>query len=224
MSELVQEEKQIQGSFVKTKKRVDWLDEVKGYDLPEPLAAKVKEYEDRALDAKPTDEMLERTQERFEKNAESVKDYRLPDDHLIREEEVARKGRLIHHLKFLEILRKAGIKCWYNTEPFRGLIGLRAVVPGRERLGIQFICAVKMGWTWEFDKFNYDAYGNPLNKAQIGWRSVVIMLISKGVLTEQKAHKLFGSPIPNRASELYRRTLWQIRNSRARGEEVEVHL
>lgn len=149
-----------------------------------------------------------------EVNAESVKNFKFRDQHIL-ENERERQGQYMTHQQFIKILRAAGVQCWYNQKPERGIIGLRALAPGKESLGLQYICGVKLGRTTEYDTFHYDERGLPLNKKTIGWRSVLIQLISRGILTERKAHQIFGAPPITLATSLYWRALWQMRNERA---------
>ncbi len=140
---------------------------------------------------------------------------KMPDNEWMKRNEFQRKGKIMNHRQFLHKLRAAGVECWFNSEPFQGLIGLRAIRKGYEQLGIQYICAVKLGWTTEFDMFHYDRYGVELNRKYVGWRSVLLQLIAKGILSEDKAHKIFGKPLLNEASTLYRKSLFQMRCDRA---------
>jgi hypothetical protein len=154
--------------------------------------------------------------ELHENNAANASKGQLPDAELMKRNEHQRRGKLMHYMTFLKKLRSVGIKCWYNANPWEGIIGLRAVRKGYEQLGVQYICGVKMGWTTEYDIFHYDQYGIEKNRKFIGWRSVLIQLIAKGVITEAQAHQLFGKPQLCDASLLYRRALWQIRSDRGR--------
>lgn len=149
-----------------------------------------------------------------EQNDATASHSKLPDQYVMRRNAETRKGKVMHHFQFLKKLRKAGIKAWYNVEPFQGVIGLRCVRKGFERLGAQYICAVKLGWTTEYCFFHYDSHGVELNKKFIGWRSVLIQMISNGILTEQKAHEIFGKPQICEGSSIYRRELSNIRNNR----------
>ena len=146
-----------------------------------------------------------------EENTDKVAGSRLPDQNLMRRNEAQRKGVVMHHIEFLKKLRGAGIRAWYNQVPFEGIVGLRCERKGYELKGIPFVCGVKLGWTSEFDIFHYDSHGVELNKRFIGWRSVIIQLIAKGILTETQAHRIFGRPQLNDASLIYRRTLHGMR-------------
>ncbi len=45
-----------------------------------------------------------------------------------------------------------------------------------------------------------------------GWRTVLVQLITKGILTEMKAHQIFGKPTDSEVSLIYRESLFFIRN------------
>jgi hypothetical protein len=155
----------------------------------------------------------EKLAELHETNCNKVKDKKFPDQELMIRTDVQRQGRKMTHKECLKTLRKK-LKCWYNPVPWEGIVGLRAIRRGYEQKGIQYVCGVQLGRTTEFDRFHYDQHGVELNKKNIGWRSVLLTLISKGFLTEEEAHELFGRPIQNDASLIYRRHLWNIRNNR----------
>jgi hypothetical protein len=146
-----------------------------------------------------------------EENSDRVKNSRLPDQNLMRRNEAQRKGKPMHHIQFLKKLRGAGIKAWYNEVPFEGLIGLRCIRRGYELKGIPFICAVKLGWTTEFDIFHYDARGVELNKRFVGWRSVILALVATRIISESEAYRIFGKPAANDASLLFRRSMRNVR-------------
>ena len=177
------------------------------------LSARQKEYIDSLprIETK-SEQNREILAELHEGNADRAKQNRLPNSEWMKRMEFERRGKLMHHLTFLKKLRAHGVRCWYNEEPFRGIVGLRAMRRGYEGLGLQFICGVKAGWTTEYDIFNYDRYGAELNKKFIGWRTVVFHLIAKKILTEHEANRIFGRPLENEASKLYRQNLWFLRN------------
>lgn len=191
----------------------DWESEIKGKGLNEAQAAYIASLPRDESKNNQTKELLA---ELYEENADTASNGRLPYREIMRRNEAARKGKVMHHLTFLKKLRKLGIQCWYNSTPWEGIIGLRAIRPGFERQGLQFICGVKLGLTTEYDIFHYDRYGVELNKKFIGWRSVIIQLIAKGIITESQAHSIFGIPGVNEASAIYRRELHNIRNNRGK--------
>ena len=188
----------------------EWDTEIKGRGLN----AKAQSYIDSLprVEAKSA-QNSEILAELHENNEATASLSKLPDSEWMKRNEFQRRGKVMHHLTFLKKLRAAGIQCWFNEQPYEGIIGLRAIRRGYEQLGVQYICGVKLGWTTEYDFFHYDRYGVELNRKYIGWRSVVIQLVAKGILTEDQAHKIFGKPQLCEASLLYRKALWVIRNN-----------
>lgn len=178
-------------------------------DIEKEVAAFAANRDDRG-----TSETLENLAELKECSDAKAQHYKFPNQDLM-EDEAPRIGQRMDHEEFINKLREAGIQCWYNAVPVRGMVGIRAIRRGYERLGLQYICAVKLGRTTEYDTFHFDAHGLPLNKKTIGWRSVLIQLIAKGIITEEEAHQIFGEPTLHRVSTLYRKALYDIRNTRA---------
>jgi hypothetical protein len=190
----------------------DWDKEIKGRGLSPRSQEAIDKLPRVETKSAANSELLAQL---HEANVERKKGNRFPDQEIIRRNAIQRKGRMIDHLGFLNTLREHGVRCWYNEVPFQGLIGLRAIRRGYEQLGLQYVCAVKIGLTTEYDFFHYDRHGVELNRKYVGWRSVLIHLISKGIISEYEAHKWFGRPQLCEASVLYRRALWQMRNERA---------
>lgn len=98
-----------------------------------------------------------------------------------------------------------------NTEKHRKLIlspaEIHATKPKDQILPVgtlQFPC----GPEWMVMKF--DAYGVPTKPKYLGWRTPLLCLISKRIITEKQAHKAFPL-IDNEASEWYRQQLFEIR-------------
>lgn len=55
-------------------------------------------------------------------------------------------------------------------------------------------CWVQNGWMPEYTVMGFDEHGVPLAEKYRGWRTVLLQLILKGLLTERLAHKVFGEP------------------------------
>jgi hypothetical protein len=201
-------------NFTGTAKRrkETWEDEIKGKGLTPAQQAYIDSLPKR--DSSKCAQNDEAYCQAFERNADKVKGSKFEDNLWMKRNEFQRKGKLMHHMTFLRKLRAAGVRCWFNPQPVKGLVGLKALRKGYEQLGVQYICAVQLGWTTEFCLFNYDRYGLELNRRFVGWRSVLIQLIAKGIISEAQAHKIFGRPLLNEASLLYRRSLQQIRSDR----------
>lgn len=65
---------------------------------------------------------------------------------------------------------------------------------------------VPVGPEWSVMRF--DEYGVPTNEKFHGWRTALLALITKGVITKTQAHKAFGKP-KGEASTFYRQQLFE---------------
>lgn len=142
-----------------------------------------------------------------------------------------RKARLIHTMTtrdFLEKLRMNGVHCFvYQVPPsaatpreLLNTVGLWAEVPSEKSIGHewqgrfhQYVCYMQIPFMHEWSLLRLDAHSLPIGEAHRGWRTVLSQLIMKKVLTEEKAHQIFGKPV-GRQSLKYRKTLYDFRNGR----------
>jgi hypothetical protein len=122
----------------------------------------------------------------------------------------ARKINAIGTRDFIDKLRRNGVKCftvdnnWYNT------VGLWAVKPGTDR--VEYICYLQTPAQYEWSVLKVDRHGLPAGEDFRGWRTVLMQLIEKQILTEKKAHEIFGRPSDGETSIIYRESLWFLRN------------
>jgi len=67
---------------------------------------------------------------------------------------------------------------------------------------------------FEWSVLRLDHRGLPNGEAYRGWRTVLSQLILKGIISEQKAHEIFGRPVDGPVSRRYRQTMYWFRNRR----------
>lgn len=120
-----------------------------------------------------------------------------------------RIGRIRHSSEFLNLLRKCGINCWYRQHPQPKKLTLMV-----HRFGSvpEIACWVQEGYVPEYTIMGFDEHGVPLAEKYRGWRTPLLQLILKGILTEEKADAVFGKA-SGPASERYLRTLYGARNT-----------
>lgn len=122
----------------------------------------------------------------------------------------ARKVNAIATRDFIAKLRRAGVKCftvdnnWYNT------VALWAVKPGTDRL--EYICYLQIPAMYEWSVLRVDRHGLPAGEDYRGWRTVLVQLVTKQILTETQVHRIFGRPTDSEVSMIYRESLYFIRN------------
>lgn len=137
-----------------------------------------------------------------------VAQYRMPGQEILSDPE-PRKINIVNTREFLKRLRDNGVTCFtfYNGMP--GTVGLWACRPNRSE--VEYIAYCQVPCMYEWSVLRLDAHGLPNGEDFRGWRTVLSQLIIKEILTEEKAHKIFGEP-SGPASVIYRRTLWNFRN------------
>jgi hypothetical protein len=123
----------------------------------------------------------------------------------------ARKVNAISTRDFIDKLRRNGVKCFTVDNGFPPqTIALWAVKPDSDKL--QYVCYLQVPAMYEWSVLKVDRHGLPAGEDFRGWRTVLAQLITKQILTEAKAHKIFGRPTDGEVSVIYRESLWFLRN------------
>jgi hypothetical protein len=139
-------------------------------------------------------------------------EYRIDDQELL-SDEGPRRVNILPTYKFLRMLKEAGITV--GAAEIQGepqLAGLWAICRTPEGRKPVCIGAVQTPAMYEWSILRIDEYGISQGEKFIGWRSALCSLITKGAITEQQAHQIFGEPREGEVSRRYRRTLYQHRN------------
>ncbi len=174
------------------------------------LAAAVAEYaENRWEDSKNT-QMQEELCRQKEMSEETSKEYQWinPEEY---KDSTARIGKVISHAEFITTLRKAGIRCWYTQHPHPDKAVL--YVYRDELAPPELACWVQIGQMPELSMMNFDEHGIPLAERRRGWRTCLLQLILKGIISEEKANKVFGPPKVTKQYDRYNSTLQHFRNA-----------
>lgn len=124
-----------------------------------------------------------------------------------------RIGRIMHNVVFINLLRNAGVKCWYRDHPQAGKITL---VVQRQELPAEVGCWCQLGFAPELSIMRFDSHGVPLAEKYRGWRTCLLQLILKGIISQKKAEEVFGKPPVTPAFHRYNATLQQFRNNDSR--------
>lgn len=162
-------------------------------------------YEEDATSAQNKEELARQR----EINQEVAKEYQwlTPDEYADVE---ARVGIPMNHAELISLLRKAGIQCYYRAHVHPDKVSLLVV----DKQG-QFdnACWATYGYMPELSMMNFDHHGAPLAERRRGWRTVLLQLILKGYLTEEKANKVFGKPDVTPQYHRYNSILQSFRNA-----------
>lgn len=103
-------------------------------------------------------------------------------------------------------------RIWLGDEAVQGRIGIFGWVKGQVKLltSLQYPC----GPEWSLMYFN--EWNVPTTEQYRGWRTALLQLILKDIITEEEVNRAFGPVVLNPASELYRQQL-QSHRARRRG-------
>lgn len=208
-----EEIQRLQGT--RNSERPSWqtYDEEMMGDIEDPaLLEAMAEYAGRTSDAEATNQTKEELARLREASAEQVKEYQWlsPEEY---KNEGERIGHIMHSVVFLNKLQKAGVNCWYRNHPQPGKITL---VVQRAALPPEVGCWCQEGFAPELSVFRFDDHGIPLAEKYRGWRTCLLQLILKGVISEKKANETFGFPKTTKAFHRYNSTLQNFRNRGSR--------
>ena len=176
------------------------------------LAAAVAEYAERSYDAPASNQTKEELHRQKELSDETAKEYQWLKEREYEDVE-QRIGRVMHAAVFLNTLRKSGIHCWYAAHPHPDKCILFVVKNGGMETP-ENLCWVQMGYMPELSIMRFDEHSIPTNERRRGWRTCLLQLVLKGIITEEKAKKMFGPPGQTDAFARYNSTLCEWRNRR----------
>jgi hypothetical protein len=154
----------------------------------------------------------ESTQAAKEESDSQVASYKMAHQDILTNAR-ARKVNAISTRDFIQKLRQNGVKCFTIDNNWRQTVALWAVRPSTGQL--QYICYCQIPAQYEWSVLKVDRHGLPAGEDFRGWRTVLVQLITKGILSETKAHQIFGRPTDSEVSLIYRESLFYVRNKQA---------
>ena len=135
--------------------------------------------------------------------------YRMQNQDIL-SHEPSRKLNAMGTRDFVEKLRANGVKCFtIQNTPGLPQVGLWAIRKSDGKAIYVAYCQIPAMYEWSI--LRIDEHGLGAGEKFRGWRTVLCQLVIKGILDEQKAHKIFGEP-SGPASSVYRKTLYDFRN------------
>lgn len=185
--------------------------ELVGRQVTPELAAQIADYANkRHQDAPVSSQAQEVLAENQEINEDIAKQYQWinPTDYADVE---ARIGKVMPHSEFITKLRQAGVSCHYRQHPHPDKATLLYTKNGVAEPEVA--CWVQMGQMPELSIMNFDPHGAPLAERRRGWRTCLLQIILKGILTEEKADEVFGKPGQGKAFDRYNSMLQAYRNA-----------
>jgi hypothetical protein len=208
MQPTAQEIQKTQGTRLSETAPWQSYDDEMGTKMTPQLAAQVAEYAQKHHhDGPVSSQTKELLAEQRELNDELARQYQwvTPEEYANQEERV---GRVMHSSELITLLRKSGLNCFYREHPHPDKVTLLVSVNGGP---LEVAAWSQYGMMPELSMFNFDDHGVPLAEKRRGWRTVTLQLILKGLLTEEKANKVFGKPGVSAAFSRYNGLLYEWR-------------
>jgi hypothetical protein len=139
-----------------------------------------------------------------------AKSYQIEDQDILSNPE-GRKVNAMSTRDFIQKLRENGVRCFTvdNGYPPQ-TVALWAIRPGTDQA--VYVCYLQVPAMYEWSVLKLDRHNVPSGEDFRGWRTVLSQLIIKDILSEDRAHQIFGKPALNKISRVYRRTLYFHRN------------
>jgi hypothetical protein len=178
-------------------------------NLEDPaMLAAIEEYASRVSDADGSSQTKEELCRLSEANEANARQYQFvtPEEYADAKERI---GKIKHSSRFLVELRKAGVKCWYRDHPQADKLTM--VVQNKDAKP-EVGCWVQRGFMPELSIMRFDEHGIPVNEKFRGWRTCLLQLLLKNILTEEEAAKIFGRPKFSPAFSRYHLILRSFRN------------
>lgn len=144
-----------------------------------------------------------------EQSDDMVKSFRMEDQELL----VDAKARLVNIKRardLIKTLRDNGVRCFTVQNGHPQQVGLWCCPPDSQEM--QYVCYLQVPFMPEWSVLRLDRHGLPNGEDYRGWRTMIMQLIQKGILTEKKAHRIFSTPTDGIVSRRYRRSLYFYRN------------
>lgn len=185
-----------------------YADEIVGKDTPEMEAA-VAEYAKHRHEGS-TAQNEEELARWKEGNAAIASQYQW-----VKPEEYAdmgpRIGRILTYDQFINILReKCKLTCFYREMGHDQKLALWVQKDGMTVPEVA--CWVQRPYLIEYEVMRFDDKNVPLDSKYRGWRTCLLQMRMKGMLTEKQINKAFG-PASGPASERYNSTMHSLRKN-----------
>ena len=144
---------------------------------------------------------------------EECRAYRYQDQALLANPE-GRRVNMMPAAVFMRKLRAAGLTCFsHDSQLADGSASLFVLMPTPRGGEFEPVSSIQVPLMWEWSTIRLDPRTElPSGFRDIGWRSAVRCLITRGALTEEQAHAIFGAPRESYVSRIYRRMLCEHRN------------
>ena len=107
-------------------------------------------------------------------------------------------------------------RLWLHDEAVKGRLGISAWVadPATGQRAVKWVAALQYPYGPEWSLMHFNQWDVPVAERYRGWRTALLQLILKNVITEEEVDRAFGPVTLSAASELYRKSLQRHRSLR----------
>lgn len=154
-----------------------------------------------------------------EQSDQMAEQYRF-EDQVDLTNKVARKVNPMSTLAFINKLRQNDIKCFIIDNGYPPSTVALWCLPPKQAMKARYICYMQVPAMYEWSVLKLNERQIPIGEDFRGWRTVLIQLIEKEILTEYQAHQIFGYPSGSKVFSRYHQSLWEIRNRRKYSEHA----
>jgi hypothetical protein len=131
------------------------------------------------------------------------------------EDDAARVGRVMHSSDLIRTLKKLVPRLYFVDGRIIGDISIfltyPCAQPSLDGQSFRYLFYLPSGYMPEFSQYEFDARDIPIRESKRGWRTVLIRLITSGLLTEDVVDRTFGKAL-GAGGVVYRRNLYEHRN------------
>lgn len=155
----------------------------------------------------------EEFQSHREKSELQAQDYKIEDQAAL----TNRAARMVNPMStrdFVKKLRDNGVKCFTVDNQFPPATVALWCLPPKQTQKARYIAYVQIPAMYEWSVLKTDRYGKPMGEAFRGWRTVLVQLVEKEILTEYQINKIFGEASKNPVFNRYHQSLWEARNKK----------
>lgn len=178
-------------------------------ELSPDLEAAIAEYSGRDPHGRTDSQTAEELARLREENTAAAQEYAWlsPDEYA---DQGARVGRIIHSSELIQIfIEQCGLTAMYRPHPQPKKLTLLVDTSHGQELP-EVACWVQAGFMPEFSCCRFDNHGVILDESHRGWRTVLMQMVLKRMLTQEQVEQVFG-PATGPASERYNAFMFSLR-------------
>lgn len=187
-------------------------------DISPELAAAIQEFADTDPHQSAGSEAEEELARLREQNDAAAQEYQWlsPDEYA---DQGARIGHIVHSSQLInDLVEKCGLTAMYRPHPQPKKLTLLVDTSNGQALP-EVACWVQAGFMPEYSCCRFDSHGVILDESHRGWRTCLMQLVLKRMLTQEQCVEFWGEAT-GPASERYNTFMYSLRRQECSAYEV----